>query len=117
MEDRILVTGSTGFLGRALLASLSAKKYNVTAFLRPSSSESLIPQGTSGMDAVLGWKIDQTDIIWGALHFPIWLDFLYFIRAFFSIFDHDFFYSKSPWHLLTRFLLSLSPPRLEKYVN
>lgn len=47
MEDRILVTGSTGFLGRALVASLSAKKYNVTAFLRPSSSESLIPQGTS----------------------------------------------------------------------
>lgn len=70
MEDRILVTGSTGFLGRALLASLSAKKYNVTAFLRPSSSESLIPQGTSGMDAVLGWKIDQKDIIWVALHFP-----------------------------------------------
>lgn len=46
MGDRILVTGSTGFLGRAIVASLSAKKYNVTAFLRPSSAESLIPQRT-----------------------------------------------------------------------
>lgn len=48
MEDRILVTGSTGFLGRALLASLKARGCKVTAFLRESSSESYIPQGTCG---------------------------------------------------------------------
>ena len=47
MEERILVTGSTGFVGRALIASLASKKCKVTAFMRESSAESLIPQGTS----------------------------------------------------------------------
>lgn len=47
MEDRILVTGSTGFVGRALIASLSARKLKVSAFMRDGSAESLIPQGRS----------------------------------------------------------------------
>jgi nucleoside-diphosphate-sugar epimerase len=47
MEERILVTGSTGFVGRALIASLASKKCKVTAFMRESSAESLIPQGIS----------------------------------------------------------------------
>lgn len=52
MEDRILVTGSTGFVGRALIASLSARKLKVSAFIRDGSSESLIPQGTCHCESV-----------------------------------------------------------------
>lgn len=43
---RVLITGSTGFIGRALVAYLLAKKqHEVFAFVRKSSKRSLIPQG------------------------------------------------------------------------
>lgn len=44
---KILVTGATGFIGRALVAYLLAqKKHEVISFVRKSSKRSLIPPGT-----------------------------------------------------------------------
>src|SRR5215471_7388319 len=52
----VFLTGSTGYMGRALIGELLAKGHKVRALARPASQDKL----SSGCEVVLGDALDPT---------------------------------------------------------
>ncbi|MHA2069779.1 MAG: NAD-dependent epimerase/dehydratase family protein [Candidatus Thorarchaeota archaeon] len=56
---KILVTGATGFIGRKLIAALVEAEHEVTAFVRPTSNRSGLPEGIRFSE---GEMLDETSL-------------------------------------------------------
>jgi len=58
MNEKILITGSSGFIGRNVLRQLLQKKYEITALIRPHTTASRIAEFTANVKFV---EIDLAD--------------------------------------------------------
>jgi uncharacterized protein YbjT (DUF2867 family) len=56
---RILITGGTGYLGRALIPVLLARGHRVRALVRPGSESKLPP----GVEAITGNALESADVV------------------------------------------------------
>ncbi|MBC8415559.1 MAG: NAD(P)-dependent oxidoreductase [Candidatus Cloacimonetes bacterium] len=59
MSEKILITGSSGFIGRNVLRQLLQKKYEITALIRPRTTAARIAEFTANVKFV---EIDLADI-------------------------------------------------------